>query len=123
MEVLGGSPWWRSMCPRTQPMAARSKTRTPWKYWKARKIFSEIFKSEFSILAVGKNRKLGMIYPRFPRFPRFPSFRFATLSFSLLVFFFFFKNGFSVSLFYVCNYSSNLYFLYKYNYDCRNNEI
>ena len=32
---------------------ARSKT------WKTRKSFSEIFKSEFSILAIGQNRKLG----------------------------------------------------------------
>ena len=36
--------------------------------------------SEFSILAVGQNRKLRFKYlgkklPRFPRFPRFPSFR------------------------------------------------
>ena len=32
---------------------ARSKTRKTWKF------FSEIFKSEFSILAIGQNRKLG----------------------------------------------------------------
>ena len=38
---------------------ARSKTRKPWKSRKSRKFFSEIFKSEFSILAVGQNRKLG----------------------------------------------------------------
>ena len=30
-----------------------------WKTQKTRKFFSEIFKSEFSILAVGQNRKLG----------------------------------------------------------------
>ena len=65
----------------------RSKT---WKCRKTRKFFSEIFKSEFSILAVGQNRKLGnngIIFPRFPRFPRFPSFRFASFSFLKKLFF------------------------------------
>ena len=38
---------------------ARSKTRKPWKSQKSRKFFSEIFKSEFTILATGQNRKLG----------------------------------------------------------------
>ena len=38
------------------PKGARSKT---WKPRKSRKFFSENFKSEFSILAVGQNRKLG----------------------------------------------------------------
>ena len=40
-------------------MLARSKTRKPRKYRKSRKNFSEIFKSELSILAVGQTWKLG----------------------------------------------------------------
>ena len=39
--------------------STRSKTRKPRKSWKSRKCFSEIFESEFSILAVGQYRKLG----------------------------------------------------------------
>ena len=81
-----------------------------------RNFFSEFFKSEFSILAVGQNRKLGkkklgIIFPRFPRFPTFPSFRFATFSFSFLFFFSLFINVFSKFLFYICNYSLTLYFI------------
>ena len=38
---------------------ARSKTRKTRKSRKTRKFFSEISKSEFSILAIGQNRKLG----------------------------------------------------------------
>ena len=53
-------------------------------------------------------RKLGIIFPRFPRFPTFPSFGFATFSFSFIIFFSFFINVFSSSLFYICNYSSTL---------------
>ena len=41
------------------PYWARSKTWKPRKSQKCRQYFSEIFKSEFSILAVGQNRKLG----------------------------------------------------------------
>ena len=78
---------------------------------KSRTFFSEIFKSEFSILAVGQNRKFGIIFPRFPRFPTFPSFPFATFSISSLIFFSFFINVFSKSLFYICNYSSTLCFI------------
>ena len=40
-------------------LLARSKTRKAQKSWKSQNFFSEIFKSEFSILAVGKNKKLG----------------------------------------------------------------
>ena len=73
---------------------AWSKTRKIRKSRKTRKFFSEIFISEFSILAVGQIenleiRKLGIIFPRFLRFPKFPSFRFATFSFSFLIFFLF----------------------------------
>ena len=73
-------------------------------------------------------RKLEIKFPRFLRFPRFPSFRFATFSFSFLFFFLFYSfdlplfhflsyfflffiNVFSVSLFYICNYSSTSYFI------------
>ena len=94
---------------------ARSKTRKIRKSRKTRKFFSEIFIYEFSILAVGQIenleiRKLGIIFPRFLRFPKFPSFRFATFSFSFLIFFFFYRlNIFSGTLFYICNFSSTLY--------------
>ena len=55
------------------------KNRKSRKSWK-------IFKSEFSILAVGQNQKLGITFPRFLRFPTFRSFRFVTFSFSFLIF-------------------------------------
>ena len=74
---------WCSSFLKLKLSPARSKTRKP---RKSRKIFSEIFISESSIFAVGQNRKLGII---FPRFPRFPSFRFAIFSF-------FKKNFFSI---------------------------
>ena len=45
-------------CP-TSIKAARSKTQKPRKYWKYRKFFSEIFKSEFTILVVGQNWEFG----------------------------------------------------------------
>ena len=91
---------------------ARSETRKP---WKSRNFFSEIFKSEFSILAVRQNRKLGNKKTRnnFSEIPTFPSFQFNTCSFSFLIFFsifvicFFFSN----SLIYICNYSSTHYFI------------
>ena len=64
---------------------ARGETRKPWKSQKSRKKFSKIFKSQFSILIVGQNRKLGNKktwnnFPRFPRSPTFSSFRFAIFS-------------------------------------------
>ena len=40
-------------------LLAKSKTRKAQKSWKSQNFFSEIFKSEFSILAVGKNKELG----------------------------------------------------------------
>ena len=40
-------------------ITARSKTRKTRKSRKRREFFSEIFKSEFSILALGQNQKLG----------------------------------------------------------------
>ena len=60
---------------------ARSKTRKPWKPRKSPKFFSDVFKSEFTILAAGQNRKRGIIFPRFPTFLIFASFRFAIFSF------------------------------------------
>ena len=77
----------------TNILSARSKTRKPQKSRKSRKNFSKNFKSEFSILAVGQNRKLGIITPRFPRFPTFPSFP----SFQFAVFSFFKKYFFQYS--------------------------
>ena len=76
--------------------------------------FSEIFKSEFSILAVGQNRKLENKKTRnniSEISPRFPSFRHATFWFSFLILFSFFINVFSVPLSYICNYSYTLYFI------------
>ena len=45
------------------------------------KFFSKNSKFEFSILAVGQNRKLEITFPWFPRFPTFPSFQSAIFSF------------------------------------------
>ena len=60
---------------------ARLKIRRTWKSGKSRKIFSDINKSEFS----QKQKKLGII---FPRFQRFQSVRFAIFYFSKKNFFF-----------------------------------
>ena len=84
---------------------ARSKT---WIPRKSRKFFSDIFKSEFSILALGQNRKLGITFPRFPRFLRFSNFRFLTFSFSFLFFPLFCKCFFK---FFNLHYSSTHYFI------------
>ena len=93
------------------PKGARSKTRKP---RKSRKFFPENFKSEFSILAVGQNRKLGNKKTRnniSEIFPRFPRFWYATFWFSFLILFSFFINVFSVPLSYICDYSYTLYFI------------
>ena len=54
MEIYHEIYWnsWRKITLQHTDIPARSKTR------KSRKFFSEIFKSEFSTLAVGQNRKL-----------------------------------------------------------------
>ena len=93
---------------------ASSKTWKPRKSQKSRKYFSKNFQSEFSILAVGQNRKLGNKKTRnniSEISPRFPSFRHATFWFSFLILFAFFINVFSVPLSYICNYSYTLYFI------------
>ena len=64
-------------------------------------IFSTIFKSEFSILAMGQNRKLGsgklgVIRLRFPRLPRIPSFRIETFHFFEITFFQYFQRAYFV---------------------------
>ena len=52
--------WWKMIIRLIAvPYWARSKTRKPRKSQKSRQYFSEIFKSEFLILAVEQNRKLG----------------------------------------------------------------
>ena len=86
---------WCSSFLKLKLSPARSKTRKP---RKSRKIYSEIFISESSIFAVGQNRKLGII---FPRFPRFPSFRFAIFSFFKKIFFQYSTIGNSVLYIYV----------------------
>ena len=72
---------------------AWSKTLKPWKSRKSRKIFSEIFKSEFSILAVGQNRKLGNKKTRnnFSEISKISNFS----EFSICHFYIFFLNFFS----------------------------
>ena len=65
-------------------IVARSKIQKPRKSQKSRKFFSKNFESEFSILAVEQNRKLGII---FPRFPTFLSFQFAIFSIFKKIFF------------------------------------
>ena len=99
-----------------------------------KKNFSEIFKSEFSILAIGQNRKLGNKKTRnniseiseisevsefsiCHFFIFFLNFFFLFYNFDLSLFhflsyfFLFFINVFSTSLFYICNYSSTSYFI------------
>ena len=73
---------------------ARSKTRKPWKSQKSRKFFSEIFKSEFTILATGQNRKLGNKKTRnnFSEISDFSDF----CKFSICHFFIFQKKFFSI---------------------------
>ena len=73
---------------------ARSKTRKPQKSRKSRKFFSEIFKSEFSILAAGQNRKLGNKKTRgnFHEISDFSDFS----KFSICDFFIFQKKFFSI---------------------------
>ena len=86
----------------------------PRKSRKSRKFFPEIFKSEFSILAVGKKRKFGNKDTRnniseiseISEVSEFSIFHFFIF---FLIFFSFFTNVFSVFLFYICNYSSTLY--------------
>ena len=79
---------------------ARSKTR------KTRKFFSEIFKSEFSILAIGQNRKLGNKKTRnniseISEISEVSEFSICHFFIFFLIFFFvlFFTNVFSGSLF------------------------
>ena len=50
-------------------------------------LFSKFLKSDFLILAIGRNRKLGIIIPRFSKFPRCLSFLFVILPFSKKIFF------------------------------------
>ena len=89
------------------------KTWKPRKSRKSRKFFSEIFKSEFLILAVGQNWKVWNTKTRNNFFEVFKisdfcEFWFATFSFSFLFFLSVFISCFSD---YVSNYSSTLYFI------------
>ena len=70
----------------------RSKTR------KTRKFFSKIFKSEFSILAVGQNQKLGNKKTRnnISEISEVSEFSICHFSFSFLFFFFFYKCFFRI---------------------------
>ena len=97
-------------------LMARSKTRKPWKSRKFRKFFSEIFKSEFWILAVGQNRKLGKKktpnnFSEISEISDFSEFSICHFFIFFLIFFSLFTNVFSKSLFYICNYSPTLYFI------------
>ena len=102
---------------------ARSKT------WKTRKFFSKIFKSEFSVLAIGQNRKLGNKKTRnniseISEISEVSEFSICHFFISFLIFFSFFINVFSGSFFYICNFSSTLYkyssfiSLTKYEFMC-----
>ena len=84
----------------------RSKTRKPRESRKSRKFFSEIFKSEFSILAVGQNRKPGNKKTR-NNFSEISDFS----KFSICHFFIFFLDIFSflwTDLFYKCSSNTSL---------------
>ena len=85
-----------------------TKTQKPRKSPKSRKFFSEIFKSEFSILAVGQNQQLenkktGNNISKISEISEVPKFFIC----HFFIFFLFFIIVFSVSLFYICKYSSN----------------
>ena len=83
-------------CP-TSIKAARSKTQKPRKYWKYRKFFSEIFKSEFTILVVGQNREFGKKKTR-NNISR--SSEISKVSEFSICYFFIFQKTFSFSIFY-----------------------
>ena len=87
----------------------RSKTRKPRECRKSRKFFSEIFKFEFSILAVGQNRKPGNKKTRnnFSEISEISDFS----KFSICHFFIFFLDIFSflwTDLFYKCSSNTSL---------------
>ena len=94
-------------------IGAMSKTWKPRKSPKSLKFFSEIFKSEFSILALGQNQKLGNKKTRNTISEIFEVFGFLICHFFMffLNFFKFFYKCFLISLFYICNYSSTPYFI------------
>ena len=88
--------------------SARLKTRN------TRNFFSEIFKSELSILAVGQNQKLGNKktwnnVSGISEISGVSEFSICHFFIFFLIFFSFLINVFSGSLFYICNYSSALY--------------
>ena len=92
---------------------ARLKTRKTWKSWKTQKFFSEIFQSEFSILAIGQNRKLGNKKTRnniseISEISEVSEFSICHFFISFLIFFSVVINVFSGSFFYICNFSSTL---------------
>ena len=68
-------------------------------------VFSEIFKSKFSILAIGQNRKLGMKKTRnnISEVSKISEFSICHFFIFFLIFSFFFYKCFSGSLFYICN--------------------
>ena len=93
-------------------LLARSKTRKAQKSWKSQNFFSEIFKSEFSILAVGKNKKLGnkKTWNNFSKISQISDVsEFSICHFFIFfrIFFPFFLFVFSNSLIYSFNYLSN----------------
>ena len=83
--------------------------------------FPGIFKSEFLILAVGQNRKLGKKKTRnnfseISEISDFSEFSIRHFFIFFLTFLKFFYKGFSKSLFYLCNYSPTLSFINKFDY-------
>ena len=93
-------------------LPARSKTQKPWKSQRSRNFFSEIFKSEHSILAVGQNRKLGNKktlnnFSEISKISKVSEFSICHFSIFFLNFFSFFVNVFSNSLIYIFDYLIN----------------
>ena len=104
---------------------ARSKTRKTRKSRKTRNFSSEIFKSEFSILALGQNRKLGNKKTRnnISKISEVSEFSICHFLFSFLFFFFFYRCFFQ-DLYFTFVTSSTLYkyssfiSLTKYDFMC-----
>ena len=96
---------------------ASSKTRKTRKTRKSRKtwkFFSKIFKSKFSILAIGQNRNLGNKKTRNNISEIFETSEVSEFSIChffifFLIFFLFYKCFFRIFFFYICNFSSTLY--------------
>ena len=107
-----------SICVKTGP---GQKLRNLGNPWNLRNFFPGIFKSEFLILAVGQNRKLGKKKTRnnfseISEISDFSEFSIRHFFIFFLTFLKIFYKCFSKSLFYLCNYSPTLSFINKFDY-------